>query len=393
MIAQLSGAFHSIMQNLRYNADAAGMDDAGIRDMKVALLRDEAEALVEKGLCNSFEIVQSLLEGDMKTPPTVVGEAEIRRIVSTVVAIKSLELGRSGDLASGTEKLFLAAEKQAQEQRGIEPVRLGIPRIDDALQSGMYPGSVLGLTGHEGSLKSSVALHLIEENVWKNPACRCLFCSLDMNADMLMHRRVSRFLGIHEVRARELFAEQNADYLKARSEIARRDDGRLFVLSSPCTIADIEAAMGTCLPTLTVVDYVMLVSVAGERDKFRAFERVLEKIREWRSTTKATFVLLSQMSRQSKAEAKSGKSGSHAYGGGVFEQLLDVELELCLDAPVEEGIDAPRLVVTINKNRFGPQGKQFEVEHDGPSKRITGKSWRLDRAKEQKPVFGGRSQF
>ncbi len=392
MIVQLSGAFYSVMQNIRYNADAAGMDETAIRDMKLALLRDEAEALVEKGLCNNFEVVQSLLEGDMKTPPAV-GEAEIRRIVATVVSIKSLELGRSGDLASGTDRLFSQAEKQAREQRGIEPVRIGIPRVDDALQSGLYPGSVLGLTGHEGSLKSSVALHLIEENVWRNPACRCLFCSLDMNSDMLMHRRVSRFLGIHEVRARELFAEQNADYLRARDEIAGRDDGRLFVLSSPCTVADIESAMETCLPSLVVIDYLLLVNVAGERDKFRAFERTLEKIREWRSTTKATFVLLSQMSRASKAEAKSGKSGSHAYGGGVFEQLLDVELELCLDAPVEEGIDAPRLVVTISKNRFGPQGRQFEIEYDGPSKRITGKSWKLDRAKAAKPAFGGRSAF
>lgn len=391
MIAQLSGAFYSIMQNLRYNAAEAGVDADGIKDMKLSLLRDEAESLIQKGLSNPFEVLQALIEADGKVGP-IVGESALRAIVARVVQLKSIEIGqRSGEV--GTSTLFDAAEKAAREQCRVIPVRIGVPRLDEALGSGLFPGHVLGIVGHEGSLKTSLALHLLESNLWGSKDCRALFVSLDMLPDSLAFRRVSRLLNIHEARAREMAASGDAEYIQAREEISRRDDGRLAILSAPCSISDVEAAVSSFLPTVVLIDYIALLDVPNETDQFRALRKVLQAIRRWRTETKCVFVLLSQMSRASKAEARSGKSGSHSFGGSQFEQLLDCEIELCLDVNPDVETDIPRLVGTVTKSRFGASGKSFELEYLGLAKKITGRAWRLDRAKEQKPAFGQRSQF
>jgi len=98
------------------------------------------------------------------------------------------------------------------------------------------------------------------------------------------------------------------------------------------------------------------------------------------------------MGRSSKLAAKSGQTGSHAFGGSIIEHLLDVELELVMDEPEEEG-EQKRLISTITKNRFGPSGTSLEVEYTGLAKRVTGKAWRLKRDKKPKPAFGSRVGF
>lgn len=391
MIVQLSAEFYRTLQNLKLHSGEAGLTDVDMRTMKESLIRDEAEALLQKGLSNPFEILQSLIEADGKVGP-IVGESALRAIVARVVQLKSIEIGqRSGEV--GTSTLFDAAEKAAREQCRVTPGRIGVPRLDESLGSGLFPGHVLGIVGHEGSLKTSLALHLLESNLWGSKDCRALFVSLDMLPDSLAFRRVSRLLNLHETRVREMAACGDAEYIRARDEISRLDDGRLAVLNAPCSISDVEAAMSSFLPTMMLIDYIALLDVPNETDQFRALRKVLQAIRRWRTETKCVFVLLSQMSRASKAEARSGKSGSHSFGGSQFEQLLDAEIELCLDVNPDAETDIPRLVGTVTKSRFGASGKSFEIEYLGLAKKITGRAWRLDRAKEQKPAFGQRSAF
>ena len=267
-----------------------------------------------------------------------------------------------------------------------------VPVLDDALGSGLYPGFVLGITGHEGSLKSSLALHFGERNVWENPSVRCLFCSLDMTGEMLAFRRISRFLNRHEATIREMASAGSLEYLKAKEEISRLDDGRFFFASGPMTLQGLTEKINLTLPSLVVLDYVTLLEVPGETDQFRALKKVVDGIRELRDETKSIFVILSQMSRSSKAAAKSGQTGSHAFGGSIIEHLLDMEIELVLDEPEEED-QQKRLIASVTKNRFGPSGLAFEIEYEGKAKRITGKAWRLRREKRAKPAFGSRVGF
>ena len=148
--------------------------------------------------------------------------------------------------------------------------------------------------------------------------------------------------------------------------------------------------MGMTLPSLVIIDYITLLEVPGETDQFKALKKAIDGIRELRDQTKAVFVILSQMSRSSKVAAKSGQTGSHAFGGSIVEHLLDVELELCLDEPLEEE-QQKRLIATVTKNRFGQAGLSYEVEYQGIAKKITGRGWRLRKEKRAKPAFGSRT--
>lgn len=371
------------------NLEASGADDAAA--LKLEIIKSEAEGLIlQKGFA-PLEVLRIMRELNGATRPGL-PDAELTGALTAFIHSRLKNMDRAGELPKTAKNMFTAAEREISMQRGVEPIRLYIPPIDEALQSGLYPGYVLGVVGHEGSLKSSLALHLAEKNTWENPAVRCLFVSLDMTPEMLAFRRISRYLNRHEQTVREMAAAGSADYEKAKKEISRLDDGRLFFAGGPMTMTGLVEQMGVTLPNLVIIDYVSLIQVDGETDQFKALKKVVDGIRELRDETKAVFVLLSQMSRSSKTAAKAGQTGSHAFGGSIIEHLLDIELELVMDEPLEED-EQRRLVATITKNRFGPSGLSHEVEYTGISKRITGRAWRLKREKKAKPAFGSRESL
>ena len=200
---------------------------------------------------------------------------------------------RSGEFAQTSESMFNSAEKELAMQKGVEPVKLYIPTIDGAIGSGLYPGYVMGIVGHEGSLKSSLALHLAEKNVWENQSVRCLFCSLDMTPEMLAFRRISRYLDKHEVTVRDMAQAGSREYFQAKKEIGKSDDGRLFFAGGPLTFPGLVKQMEMTLPNLVIIDYITLVEIPGETDQFRALKKAMDGLRDLRDRTKAVFVILS----------------------------------------------------------------------------------------------------
>ncbi|MGI6784151.1 MAG: RAD55 family ATPase [Aminivibrio sp.] len=360
-------------------------------DLKMEILLSEAEVLLTERTFSPSQALAEMRRLNGMTEPRIPDPLLAKKIAA--LTLKKMEgFDRSDELPRGAGSMFAVAEAQAEAHRGIEPVRLFIPAVDEALGSGLYPGHVLGIVGHEGSMKSSIVLHLAEKNVWENPAVRCLFFSLDMTGEMMAFRRISRYLGVHEQTVREMATAGARDYIRAREEIERLDDGRLFFAGGPLTFQGLKKHFDMTLPNLVIVDYLTLVTVPDEPNEFKALRKVIDGLRDLRDSTGATFVLLSQMGRASKLAAKSGQTGSHAFGGSIVEHLLDVEIELVMDEPLEED-GQRRLVATITKNRFGPAGASFEVGYQGIAKRITGWSWRLKKDKKAKPVFGERASL
>lgn len=371
------------------NLEASGTEDAG--GLKLEIIKSEAEALILQEAFTSLEALKIMRELNGASSPNL-PDADLTGALMDFMRTRLKGMDRGSELPKNAGAMFQAAESELAMQRGVEPVRLHIPIIDQGIQSGFFPGYVLGIVGHEGSLKSSVALHMAEKNVWENPAVRCLFVSLDMTPEMLAFRRISRYLNCHEATVREMAQTGSPDYLRGKEEISRRDDGRLFFAGGPMTLTGLVDQMGSTLPNLVIIDYISLLQVPGETDQFKALKKAVDGIRDLRDQTKTIFVLLSQMSRSSKLAAKSGQTGSHAFGGSIVEHLLDVELELCLDEPLEEE-QQKRLIATVTKNRFGPSGLSYEVEYQGIAKKITGRGWRLKREKKPKPAFGARVGF
>lgn len=383
--------FYDKTKVLRVLKNLEADPDSNTFEMKLSILESEAEHLIDKCQFTQLEALAAMRELNGTTSPKI-PDSDLARVLVAGTYKKMKGYNRSGEFAQTSESMFNSAEKELAMQKGVEPVKLYIPTIDGAIGSGLYPGYVMGIVGHEGSLKSSLALHLAEKNVWENQSVRCLFCSLDMTPEMLAFRRISRYLDKHEVTVRDMAQAGSREYFQAKKEIGKSDDGRLFFAGGPLTFPGLVKQMEMTLPNLVIIDYITLVEIPGETDQFRALKKAMDGLRDLRDRTKAVFVILSQMSRSSKLAAKGGQTGSHAFGGSIFEHLLDVELELTLDEPEEEG-EQRRLISTVTKNRFGMSQASFELDYVGIAKRITGKAWALRRDKKNKPAFGSRVGF
>jgi hypothetical protein len=212
------------------NLEASGTEEAA--GLKLEIIRSEAESLILQEGFKPLEALKIMRELNGASAPSL-PDADLTEALAGFVESRLKGMDRGGELPKNAGAMFRAAEDELSMQRGVEPVKLHVPIVDDALGSGLYPGFVLGIVGHECSLKSSVALHMAERNVWENPSVRCLFCSLDMTPEMLAFRRISRYLNCHEATVREMASAGSPDYLRAKEEIERRDDGRLFFCGGP----------------------------------------------------------------------------------------------------------------------------------------------------------------
>lgn len=258
----MRGLFHetgrvlALLRNIE--RESPSQDEAG--EMKLAILTSEAETLIKNHGWTSLQALSLMRELNGSSKPRL-PDTSLTGWVAGLMQRTLASYGREGELAKGSEDLFAHAEREVETQRGIEPVQIHVPVLDGALMSGFYPGHIFGIVGHEGSLKSSLALHVAEKNTWENPQVRCLFCSLDMTLEMLTFRRVSRYLGMHEVSVRSMAELGDRGYTKARDEIKRLDDGRMFFLPAPLTLEDLRKNMEVSLPNLVIIDYISLLSV------------------------------------------------------------------------------------------------------------------------------------
>ena len=358
---------------------------------KLEILKSEFDGYITGKAMSPLQALGQIRKINSRTLPHV----EDRFISSALASSLKSRLISYGqdDLPQTMTEAFAETEENVIALQGVEPIRTYCKALDESLGSGLYPTHTLCLTGHEGSLKTSLAIHMLEQNVWNNSSVRALFCSLDMVRDTFTFRRVSRFLNVHEVTVREMSIAKSPDYLRAKKEIEERDDGRLSVVWAPLTIQGLQKQVERTLPNVIFIDYITCLKVPGESDQFRALQVIVEKLRDLREQANAAIVFLSQMSRASKIAAKAGQPGNHAFGGSIIEHLLDVEFEMVLDEPTDPDEEQKRLIVNVTKNRFGPQGMAFELEYLGVAKKITGRAWKIRRDANRKPAYGSRVQF
>jgi hypothetical protein len=136
-------------------------------------------------------------------------------------------------------------------------------------------------------------------------------------------------------------------------------------------------------PQLVVVDYFTRLKQPGQSD-LEFVEGAMPKILSFAHQYQASFLILSQMSRVSRAEQASGRSGGHSKGGGVVEELAHTEIEL-FQIPVEN--DKPMIIAAVTKARRGIAGQYYSLEYDGPIKRFTGGARKMAKRTQKKPIF------
>jgi KaiC/GvpD/RAD55 family RecA-like ATPase len=252
----------------------------------------------------------------------------------------------------------------AQRRRNAVPLQLGIGALDAEIGNGagIGTGEVLHLVGGEGGQKTSLALHAAEH--YARNGGKVLFVSLDMHPREIELRLMMKLLNCS--RDTVLWhAEAWDDRYRQACEARRELDANLSIIGGPLNLAKIKAAILASEAQAVIVDYVTIVN-GFNGNELDAARGVTQFVREARDRWGITFVLLSQMSRESVKDVRQGGTGGHAKGGSSLEQLVDYEIELSTDEPLTEGGNR-RLIAFLRKNRNGRKGLHFELFPSFPS--------------------------
>ncbi|GHS85512.1 hypothetical protein AGMMS49957_01690 [Synergistales bacterium] len=272
-------------------------------------------------------------------------------------------------------------EQAIRHRQTLVPVSFGIYAIDALIPGGITAGEVLHIVGGEGGLKTSLLLHLLCHYVERDG--KALFFSLDMTPETIELRRLMRILNCGRERATDYIGNDANEYRQAKL-ILEEQDKNLSVMGGPLNLNKMNEAILMSGADVVAIDYVTLVE--GFKTELETAREVTHAIRRWRKAWGITFILLSQMSRESKRDAVQGGGGGHGIGGSSLEQLVDYEVELMRDTPLTEG-EHPRLIATLRKNRTGPSGISFEIFPCFPSLSFMGRAEHVEQGRKRKPLF------
>lgn len=258
--------------------------------------------------------------------------------------------------------------------------RMGIPNVDEQYAGGIYPGEVAVLVGSEGSMKTSLTLHAIDDYL-RNTKGLVLYFSLDMEASKVELRRIMSKMDCTEKLAMAQMVAGTDTYAEAVGELDAYGN-RFLLVDGQWTLPMMVDLIKTEIPDVVVVDY--LTAVSGYQSELECTRAVMPVLKELARSEKITFLLLNQMSRMEKINQKNGVTMGNGMGGSIVEQRADFVYSLLKDAPID---GHSNLVLTVAKNRRGLNGKSFALEYRGHSMTFTGRSAEVLRQKPQQAVF------
>lgn len=253
--------------------------------------------------------------------------------------------------------------------RGFSPFTFGIKALDKAI-GGIMPGDICVLTGAPGSMKTSLALNLVDTAVLHPKNNTVLYCSVDMAPRDIIMRLLERETLIPEPKLREMLANttlantantansakntanninlnidladiaNNNNYYNYKNNTKIYDlldsfyakyNTKLAILGNgvdaPLTL---EQLLNECLirqPGLVIIDYLTKLKTPGQSD-LSFVEQAIPAISNFVQRYETAFLLVSQMSRASRNDQASGRSGGHSRGGGIVEETAHTEIEL-----------------------------------------------------------------
>lgn len=278
-------------------------------------------------------------------------------------------------------------EARVRNWRGVPLLRTGIAALDAAIGGGVLPGGVLSLVGGEGSMKTSLALSAAETYIRevKRPV---LYLSLDMEGERLALRRLLPLLDAGEIEANRIIDREPQRFEAARRQRQELDHGLFLLKAGPQTLNDLRRYLQVLEPGLVIVDY--LTAFSGYRSELEAMRAFCASLREWKTRFQASWLVLNQMSENSKADQRRGDIAGRSSGGNDIARVADTHIELFRDAPGNAGAPAaPPLIATVVKCRTGISGGSWDLEYLGKTMTFTGLAKKMERKKPRGALFQG----
>lgn len=351
------------------------LDPIVLKDISLDRATEEARRLLSMGFAplDAIRAITYTIE-----LPSKLSRSEIKQAVRTALREVSKDVKQVVITDPAEYRARLVAE--VKSWGNMAQFRLGIPGVDEQYSGGIYPGEVAVLVGSEGSMKTSLTLHAIDDYL-RHTQGLVLYFSLDMEASKVELRRIMAKMDCSERMAMAQMVAGTDEYMEA-VEALDEYGGRFLIVDGQWTLKRMVDLIRTEIPDVVVIDY--LTAVDGYQSELECTRAVMPVIKELARSDKITFFLLNQMSRMEKINQRNGVTTGNGMGGSIVEQRADFVFSLLKDAPID---GHSNLVLTIAKNRRGLNGKSFALEYRGHSMTFTGRSAEVLRQKPQQAVF------
>jgi replicative DNA helicase len=242
--------------------------------------------------------------------------------VDADAARMNLVLPQLGDRVRDTDSIF---DDMLSPDRQSVGLKSRIAPLDNFI--GFFePGDMVIIAGNAGMCKTSVALHIMIQNVLHDEPMG--FYSLEMPDTQLVQRWCCSLLSIPNdaIKQGSLTLQQKADIDALRSRLANH---RWFVNAKARTLLDIcngiraKAALGY---KAFVVDYLQLVTVVGVKSREQEIATIARQLKDVAMETHTIVFALSQLSRENTKRANTKPKLSDLRESGEIEQAADYVL-------------------------------------------------------------------
>lgn len=233
------------------------------------------------------------------------------------------------------------------------------------------PGTVLLVGGMPGAGKTALVKQLVLDALRLTPSLRCLVCNVEMPADALLDRQLTRLSGIDltAIRKRQLTAE-HAERIDAALATLEPLADRLAFLRPPFDLTNVAAAADAFGAELVVIDYLQRVRPPGDHaDRRGAVDAVMDYLRQF-ADAGAGIIAVSAVGRGKDARGRSSYAGD-ALSLASFRESS--ELEFGCDAAyllTPDGKDDALVHLRCLKIRHG-EPRDVALTFDRPRQRFT----------------------
>lgn len=233
-------------------------------------------------------------------------------------------------------------------------VQYGIEILDDATET-IRDGSMTFIIAAPNTGKSLFGL-IIATNLAKQGK-KVMICSCEMGAGLLMERQLRTLAGCSSKDMYELYCESRESANRLLDSIIEGEQYKYLhnisiTETGGATIYDI-LDMLDCFPEYDyiVLDYIQ--RLRGEGTDYEVISEAAAEIQSYSRETGKKFIVCSQASRQTDADAKYGKTkdGGRIKGKGSGSIEEDADVGITLMELIEQ--NRKKILVTLFKNRYG----------------------------------------
>lgn len=236
------------------------------------------------------------------------------------------------------------------------------------------PDHIIVVGGAPGSGKTSLVGQCVGDFLRLNTGHRALICNVEMTPEELMMREIGRISGVDMTTDRaDDFSTEELAQIKGCIATFAQYASRLFIMSPPIFLNDIEMAIANYNPDLVVVDYLQRVNISDndlDSNERLKISRIMTELRKL--VTNRTIIVVSALRRQGKSNYESSEMGLASFREtSEIEYSVNDAYLLVPDNIAAKNGDENRFILRHEKSRGG-QKKDINLSFDGRYHRWSG---------------------